>query len=84
MYEESKKNKTSKKNAKYINKSIKHKHIKEGGWGEGKTGKGDQLCDCYCCSVAQSCLTPWDSMDCSTPGFLVLLYLPEFAQTHVH
>ena len=23
-------------------------------------------------------------MDCSTPGFLVLHYLPEFAQTHVH
>ena len=23
-------------------------------------------------------------MDCSTPGFPVLLYLPEFAQTHVH
>ena len=25
-----------------------------------------------------------DPMDCSTPGFLVLHYLPEFAQTHVH
>ena len=23
-------------------------------------------------------------MDCSTPGFLVFHYLPEFAQTHVH
>ena len=23
-------------------------------------------------------------MDCSTPGFTVLHYLPEFAQTHVH
>ena len=23
-------------------------------------------------------------MDCSTPGFSVLHYLPEFAQTHVH
>ena len=23
-------------------------------------------------------------MDCSTPGFPVLHYLPEFAQTHVH
>ena len=27
------------------------------------------------------CLRP---MDCSTSGFLVLHYLPEFAQTHVH
>ena len=25
-----------------------------------------------------------DAMNCSTPGFPVLHYLPEFAQTHVH
>ena len=25
----------------------------------------------------------WDPRNCSTPGFLVLHYLPEFAQTHV-
>ena len=37
-----------------------------------------------CCSVAQSCPTLCDPMDCSTPGFPVLHYLPEFAQTHVH
>ena len=37
-----------------------------------------------CCSVAKSCLTLCDPMDCSTPGFPVLHYLPEFAQTHVH
>ena len=37
-----------------------------------------------CCSVAQSCLTLCDPMDCNTPGFPVLLYLLEFAQTHVH
>ena len=30
------------------------------------------------------CLTHCDPMDCSMPGFPVLLYLPEFAQTHVH
>ena len=29
-------------------------------------------------------LTLCDPMDCSTPGFSVLHYLPEFAQTHVH
>ena len=34
--------------------------------------------------VAQSCLTPCDPMDCSTPGFPVLHYLPEPAQIHVH
>ena len=37
-----------------------------------------------CCSVAQSCLTLCDPMDCSTPGLPVLHYLPESAQTHVH
>ena len=34
-------------------------------------------------SVTKSCLTLWDSMDYSTPGFPVLHFLPEFAQTHV-
>ena len=37
-----------------------------------------------CCSVAKSCLTLWHPMDCSTPGFPALHYLPEPAQTHVH
>ena len=41
------------------------------------------FCMC-CCSVTQSCLTLWDPMDCSMPGFPVLHYLPELAQTHVH
>ena len=36
------------------------------------------------CSVAKSCPTLWDPMDCSMPGFHVLHHLPEFAQTHVH
>ena len=35
-------------------------------------------------SVAQSCLTLWDPMDCSTPGFPVHHQLPEPTQTHVH
>ena len=37
-----------------------------------------------CCLVAKSCLTLCDPMNYSTPGFLVLHSLPEFAQTHVH
>ena len=37
-----------------------------------------------CCSVAQSCPTVYDTLDCSTPGFPVLHPLPELAQTHVH
>ena len=36
------------------------------------------------CTVAQSCPTLCDPMDCSTPGFPVHHHLPEFAQTHVH
>ena len=36
-----------------------------------------------CCSVAQSCPTLCDPMDC-TPGFPVLPHLPELAQTPVH
>ena len=35
-------------------------------------------------SLAQSCLTLCDPMDCSTPGFPVCLQLLELAQTHVH
>ena len=35
-------------------------------------------------SAAKLCLTLWDSMDCSTPGFPVLHHLPEFPQTRVH
>ena len=35
-------------------------------------------------SFAQSCLTPCDPMDCSTPAFPVHHQLPECAQTHVH
>ena len=42
------------------------------------------LIDQYCCSVAKSCLTICNSMDCSTPGFPVRYQLLEVAQTHVH
>ena len=41
----------------------------------------DLLC---CCSVAQSCLTLGDPMDCSTPGFPVHHQFLELTQTHVH
>ena len=35
-------------------------------------------------SVAQSCPTLCDPMDCSTPGFSVCQQLPELAQIDVH
>ena len=34
--------------------------------------------------VVQPCRTLDDPMYCSTPGFSVLHYLPEFAETRVH
>ena len=37
----------------------------------------------FCCLVAKLCLTLGNTMHCSVPGFPVLHYLPEFAQTHV-
>ena len=46
--------------------------------------------ECPCCSVAQfssvaqSCPTPCDPMNRSTPGLPVHYQLPEFTQTHVH
>ena len=39
---------------------------------------------CSCCSVAKSYMTLCDPMQYSTPDFLVLHYLLEFAETHVH
>ena len=35
-------------------------------------------------SVAQSCLTVCNPMNCSTPGLPIHHQLPEFTQTHVH
>ena len=35
-------------------------------------------------SLAQSCPTLCNSMDCSTPGLHVHHHLPEFTQTDVH
>ena len=40
--------------------------------------------ECCCCSVAKSCPTLSDPVDCCTPGFPVVHCLSEFAQTHVH
>ena len=43
------------------------------------------LCVCeYCCSFAKLCLTLCNPIEYSMPGFPVLHYLLEFAQTHVH
>ena len=40
--------------------------------------------DTYFSSVAQSCPTLCDPMNCSTPGLPVYHQLPEFTNTHVH
>ena len=41
-------------------------------------------CSVQFSSVAQSCPTLWDPMNCSMPGLPVHHQLPEFTQTHVH
>ena len=46
-----------------------------------KTDCSDSCTTC-CCSVTKSCLTFCSALDCNTPGFSVLHYLPELAQTH--
>ena len=38
----------------------------------------------FFCSVAQSCPTLWDPIDCSMPSFPVHCQLLDFTQTHVH
>ena len=52
------------------------------GEGAGTSPASTKVCCCY--SVPKLCRTLCDPMDCSRPGFPVLHYLPEFAQTHVH
>ena len=50
-----------------------------------KKNSGKQVISSLCCySVAKSCPILCDPMDCSMPGFPVLYYLLEFAQTHIN
>ena len=51
---------------------------------EDHTGPSHFLFSVQFSSVAQSCPTLRDPMDCSTPGLPVHRQLPEFTQTHVH
>ena len=37
-----------------------------------------------CCSVAKSCMTLCNYLNCNMPRFPVLHYLSEFVKTHVH
>ena len=54
------------------------KNIRRSNWlNNDFTSKGHR-------SVPKSCPTLYDPMDCSMPGFPVLHYLLEFAQTHLH
>ena len=59
----------------------------DGKWDTGRLGPrwlSKKILHCWCCLVTQSCPTLCKPMDCSTPGFPVLHYFLEFAQTHVH
>ena len=46
--------------------------------------KGFMKCSAQFSSVAQSCLSLCDPMNCNTPGLPVHHQLPEFTQIHVH
>ena len=52
---------------------LRHFHLSSGTWVSQPVS-----------SVAQSCPTLCDPMDCSTPGLPVHHQLPEFTQTYVH
>ena len=58
-------------------------HWERGGEGE-MYGKSNMETYIQFSSVAQSCPTLCDPMNCSTPGLPVHHQLPEFIQTHVH
>ena len=45
---------------------------------------GDLILFIGCCSVTKLCLTLWDPINWSTPGFPILHYLLGFAQAHIH
>ena len=52
--------------------------------GRDKLGVWDRFTSVHFSSVAQSCLTLCDPMNCSTPGLPVHHQLLEFTHTHVH
>ena len=51
---------------------------------KASTGRGDWADRQQFSSVAQSCPTLRNTMDCNTTGLPVCHQLPEFTQTHVH
>ena len=53
-------------------------------WIAGIWHSSEHLSSVQFSSVAQSCLTLCDPMNCSTPGLPVHHHFPEFTQTHVH
>ena len=61
--------------------SLKSPALADGFFTTGATWEAQRR---SCCSVAQSCLTLCNPMDCSTPRFPVFHHLPERAQTRVH
>ena len=54
------------------------------GWPKSPFGLFCKMVSVQFSSVAQSCPTLCDPMNCSTPGLPVHHQLPEFTQTHVH
>ena len=64
---------------------LKYQYIIERSFLDSEVGNKDDLfLRNVNSSVTESCPTLFDPMDCSTPGFPVLHYLLQCAQTHVH
>ena len=64
---------------------LKYQYIIERSFLDSEVGNKDDLfLRNVNSSVTESCPTLFDPMDCSTPGFPVLHYLLQFAQTHGH
>ena len=53
-------------------------------WQDKNSLLGREIISVQFSSVAQSCPTLCDPMNCSMPGFLIHHQLPELAQTHVY
>ena len=68
----------------HLHSTIPHETLMPSMKHHGKIGNFLVVMISCCCSVTKSCPTLCNPMDCSIPGFPVLHYLLEFAQTHDH
>ena len=66
----------------FPSRSTAHHHLRY--QAKSQSAINSPFCLLCWCSVTKLCLTLYDPMDCSMPGFPVLHYIPKFAQARVH